>query len=305
MEQLPPIELRYLRYFVAVAEELNYRQAAKRLHVSAPALSVQIKNLENLIGLRLFERDTTQVRLTPPGEVLLRESRALFRHMDELVHATREAARGERGRLLIGMPGAFSHSFIPEALNLYRKNFPKVDVTLIDLAVNDEQVQAFEDDRIHLGFIYGFHPPQMKDMDELLVIDTPMHAVMSAQDPLAAQKQVTLAQLAARPLLAIEQYKTQTQELVALFRKKKLEPANLKTASSFNACITMMAAGEGVALLPKMRTLAQNPKLALRPIKDPDPGLRLQVYAVWKKNGAPAQALNFVEQMRKAGVQHD
>jgi len=305
MEQLPPIELRYLRYFVAVAEELNYRQAAKRLHVSAPALSVQIKNLENLLGLRLFERDTTQVSLTPPGETLLREARALFRHVGDLVHATREAARGERGRLIIGMPGAFGHSFIPEALNLYRKQFPKVDVTLLDLPVNEEQLQAFENERIHLGFIYGFHPPGIKDMDELLVIDTPMHAVMSAQHPLASQKQVTLEQLAASPLLCIEQYKTQTQDLVALFRKKKLEPANLKPASSFNACITMMAAGEGVALLPKLRALAQNTKLALRPVKDPDPGLRLQVYAIWKKTDTPPQALNFVEQLRKAGVQHD
>ena len=305
MDPLPPIEMRYLRYFVAVAEDLNYRRAAQRVHVSAPALSVRIKHLEDLLGVRLFERDTTFVRLTVAGENLLHESRKLFHHMADLVASTREAARGNRGRLCIGMPGFFSHSFMPEVLNRYRGRFPEVEVSLLDLTVNDEQSEALETGHIQVGFLYGFNPPHLKNVDSLMVMDMPMCAVMGVHHPLVQQKQVTLADLAACQLLAIRRFEPQTRNLISVFNRENLHPKDIKQANSFNVCVAMLVSGDGVAMLPKMRVMVQNPELVLRPIKEPASGLRMQVHAVWKKNATSPHIMNFVEALREAGVHHD
>ena len=299
------IELRYLRYFAALAQELNFRRAAERLYVSAPALSVQIKKLEEILEVKLFERDTAKVRLTVAGEVLLRETRELLQHMDEIVDMTKDAAQGNRGRLRIGMPGFFSYSFMPGVLRNFRRHYPKVDVSLLDLRVNEEQLDALESGHIHIGFFYAFEPLQIKNTEQLLTLDMPIRAVMSARHPLAAQEEVSLGELAGVPLLSIRQYEPETRSLAEVFYKHKLEPTITKKASSFNAAIMMMAAGEGVALLPEMRFMTQNPKLTLRPIKDQVPGLRLQVYAVWEKDDVSPQVLNFVKLLREAGVQHD
>jgi len=300
-----PIELRYLRYFATLAQELNFRRAAERLHVTAPALSVQIKKLEDILEVKLFERDTTKVRLTVAGEVLLRETRELLQRMDEIVDITKDAAQGNRGRLRIGMPGAFSYSFMPGLLKEFRQRHPKVDVSLLDLGVNDDQLDALEARQVHIGFLYGFQAPRIKNMEHLLVLDMPMRAVMSTRHPLAAQKEVSLAELAAVPLLSIHRYNLQTRNLIDVFHKEGLEPKISKKANSFTAAVTLLAAGEGVALLPEMRIMTQNPKLTLRPIKDQVPGLRLQMYAVWEKTDQSPHVLNFVNLLRQAGVHHD
>jgi len=302
---LQPIELRYLRYFAALAQELNFRRAAERLFVSAPALSVQIKKLEEILEVRLLERNTTKVRLTVAGEVLHREARELLQRVEEIVMLTKDAAQGNRGRLRIGMPGSFSYSFMPGVLKNFRQRHPQVDVSLLDLGVNDDQIEALEAGRIHIGFIYGFEAPRIIDTEHLLTLDMPMRAVMSVTHPLAAKKEVSLAELTSVPLLAIHRYNLQTRSLIDVFQKKKLEPQVTQKANSFTAAVTMLAAGECVALLPEMRAMTQNPKLTLRPIKDQVPGLRLQVYAVWEKNDISPQVRNFVELLRQAGVQHD
>ena len=302
---LSSIELRYLRYFVALAEELNFRRASERMHVSTPALSVQIKKLEGALGVRLCERTTSKVRLTPPGEVMLREARELLRQAQVMVDNTRDAAHGNRGRLRIGIPGSFSHSFMPETLKAYRRHFPKVDITLLDFGVNEEQMEALEEGRIHIGFIYSFEPPRLKGMSWLLTIDMPMRAVVGLGHPLAALEQVPLTALASYPVLAIQRYEQQTSTLLARLHKAKIKPASIRKTSSFTACMAMLESNEGVALLPEMRIMLQNPRLALRPIKEAPPGLRLQLHAVWIKAGASQQVLNFIELLRKAGVQHD
>jgi DNA-binding transcriptional LysR family regulator len=305
METMPPVELRYLRYFMAVAEELNYRRAAKRLHVSAPALSVQIKHLEELLGTRLFERDTTKVRLTVPGEVLLRESRELFAQVRRVLLATKDAAQGSRGRLRIAIHGVFGENLVPELVRTYHKASPGVDVTLLDFTGNEAQLKALEEGQVHVAFVVAFQPPVIEGLEHLLAIDAPLRAVMSVKHPLAAAKQVTLEELAGAAFLGIQAYETQTQSLIAVFGRAKLQPKIIAKANTINSCIAMLASGKGVALLPELRMLTQDARLALRPIKDAPPGLRLHAYAVWKREGATPQVLNFVELLRQAGVRRD
>ena len=296
------MELRSLQSFVAVAEELNFRRAAERLRVSPPALTVQIKKLESTLGVRLCERDTSKVRLTIPGEVLLREARELLQRMQALVDTTKEAAAGKQGFLRIGTPSAFSLSFLPEALKKYRLLFPKVNIKLMEFPMDSDQPAAVEDGRVHVGFVYACQLQGMSGVDHLLMRDAPVRAVMGAQHPLAAKEQISLADLVDHPLIYAQHFEALCQRVLAKMHEKKLKPKAIKKVQGFNTCIVMLAAGEGVTLLSAMRTLPRTEKLVCRPITD---AFRLQSYAVWKSAGASPQTLNFVELLRQAGVQRD
>src|SRR3954447_14733009 len=107
------MELRHLRYFVAVAEELHFGRAAARLHLAQPPLSRQIRQLEAELGVLLLERSRRRVRLTDAGAVFLAEARAILAHVDRAAEAARQAARGERGTLAVGFIGAASYSVLP------------------------------------------------------------------------------------------------------------------------------------------------------------------------------------------------
>src|SRR5262245_60235793 len=127
------MELRHLRYFVAVAEALSFRGAAERLRVAQPALSKQIRDLEDECGARLFDRNTSRVRMTDAGAVLLEEARQLLAQANRLPALVRDAAQGRRGRLIIGNIGSLTAGFLPASLAAFHAKFPDVDVTLIEL----------------------------------------------------------------------------------------------------------------------------------------------------------------------------
>jgi DNA-binding transcriptional LysR family regulator len=124
------MELRHLRYFVAVAEELSFRRAADRLNVSHPALSQQIQDLEDELGFKLFDRNSRQVELTEVGRVFPGGTQRAIQAAKQAVTLAQEAAKGERGRLIIGCIGPLVGSFLPNALVRFRQGRPLVEVTV-------------------------------------------------------------------------------------------------------------------------------------------------------------------------------
>jgi LysR family transcriptional regulator, benzoate and cis,cis-muconate-responsive activator of ben and cat genes len=146
------MELRHLRYFVAVAEELNFRRAAERLHVTRPALSKQVKDLEAQTGVRLLERDTVSVSLTDAGSVFLAEARGILADVDRAVGLAREAQDGRRGQLRIGSVGQIASGFLPEVLKAFGTEFPGVEVTFVEMTPV-EQLAALAKSEIHIGLL--------------------------------------------------------------------------------------------------------------------------------------------------------
>jgi len=146
------VELRHLRYFVAVAEALNYRRAAERLNVTQPALSKQIKDMEAQLGARLLNRNTGGVTLTNAGTVLLEEAKDILERVEMAVVAIREAEAGRGGCLTIGSLGAISASFLPASLAAFRAKFPRVEVNLHESSMPD-QISALSAGTIQLGFV--------------------------------------------------------------------------------------------------------------------------------------------------------
>jgi DNA-binding transcriptional LysR family regulator len=158
------VELRHLRYFVAVADELSFRKAAGRLSVSEPAISQQVADLEDELGVKLFNRDSRRVELTEVGRVFLLGARRTLANAKEAVAQVQEAAVGERGRLSIGSIGPLVHPFLPDALARFRERFPLVEVTVLNMD-NRTQFEALENGKIMLGI--GFADPNLAQCESL------------------------------------------------------------------------------------------------------------------------------------------
>jgi len=299
------MELRHLQYFVAVAEELNFRRASERLHISTPALSVQIKKLETMLGVRLFDRDTAKVRLAVAGEILLTEARVLLQRVRDLKHALTETAQGVQGCLRIGVTSPCNLCFLPKALNQYRRLFPKVDVQLVEIGTDGELSDAMENRRVDVSFAHDDQLRHMSDIERLLIKDTSMHVVMAAQHPLAALERISLADLVEYPLLWSQHSARNYQHMLALLHEKKLKPMAVKKAQGDNTFAIMLAAGEGVSLHAGMCAARLAANLVSRPIAGAPSEFRLRLHAIWKNTGAPVQMLNFVDLLRQAGVQRD
>src|SRR6516225_5049875 len=147
------MELRHFRYFIAVAEESSLGRAAHRLHVSQPALSQQIGDLEDELGLRLLTRNSRGVELTEAGRVFLIGGRRVLVAAKQAAEQAQEAAKGERGRLVIGSLGAATISFLTGVLSRFREQHPQVEITLLHMN-NRAQVEAVLDGSIMLGIGY-------------------------------------------------------------------------------------------------------------------------------------------------------
>jgi DNA-binding transcriptional LysR family regulator len=148
------MELRHLRYFVTVAEDLSFRRAAERLHLSHPTLSKQIGDLENELGLKLFIRNPRRVELTEVGRGFLVEARRTLVSAQQAIAHAHELASGERGRLSIGALIPLTHAFLNDALTRFRELFPLVEVTVLHM-VNRAQIDALLDGFIMLGIGYS------------------------------------------------------------------------------------------------------------------------------------------------------
>ena len=146
------MELRHLKYFVAVAEELHFGRAAERLHIAQPPLSQQIMNLEEELGVKLFDRSRRTIQMTEAGAYFLKEAQHILSHVEEASETARRIYRGQAGRLVVGFVGSVVHTFLPEGLRAFRENFPEVELVLQELNTAD-QIKSLHAKRIDVGFL--------------------------------------------------------------------------------------------------------------------------------------------------------
>lgn len=246
------MELRHLRYFVAVAEELNFTRAAEKLHLAQPSLTRQIHNLEDELGVRLLDRGRNQVSLTEEGRRFLVDARRLVALSLESVTAVQRFSRGESGQLNLGYLFKFNFDLLPATLTAFYRACPEIAVNLFDMSPA-EQLRALEARKIDLGFV-GLRPPAVGKSPAALDWECIAHhnlvAVLPARHPLAKKSKVNIADLKTLFFVAMseETHCGSHAWLSGLCESAGFVPRILQDVDLEPGLITFVAEGLGVTL---------------------------------------------------------
>ncbi len=244
------MELRQLRYFIAVAEELHFRRAAERLHISQPPLSQQIRALEDELGFVLLTRTRRRVQLTPAGEAFLRDARIVLAELDGAVSTARRVDAGQTGRLRVGFVGSALLSIVPGTVERFRASRPGVAIELRERSTVD-QLRAVGAGVIDVGLVR----PPIEDDGELraeTVLRERTVAALPAGHALARLGRVSLGRLAAEPLVLFprDQAPGFHDLLIAALASTGAGPRVVQYAPEMLTIIGLVAAGTGVSLVP-------------------------------------------------------
>jgi DNA-binding transcriptional LysR family regulator len=265
---LAEMELRHLRYFVAVAEEENVSRAALKLHVSQPGLSRQIRDLEDEIGFSLLERSAKSVRLTDAGKVFLAESRAVLQHAVDAVKNARAVVTGEHGEIHVGYAPSLTVQILPPALRRFQDKFPKVRVALHDLST-EEMLTQLRSGKLHVALLVRPCPSMLRGLRFAELARYPLCAAVAPGHPFARARSVTLAQVAREPLIGYSraEYPEYHESLAKLFAATKIKPHFAEEHDGVTSLITAVEIGRGVALVPSCLSCMVGPRLKLIPLK--------------------------------------
>lgn len=270
------VDVRRLRYFVAIAEELHFGRASERLNVAQPALSRQMVELEAAIGAALFDRTRNQIRLTVAGEALLPRARQILSSIVEAARIARRAAEGSIGVLNVGFVGSATYSLLPRVLNAFRTDNPDVDLMLH--AMNTAELKGGLIERtIDVAFARpGIDDPEV--IDELLM-EEPLVVALPDVDPLAAQTEIALVDLARHAFVLYPRFPRPSFADIILRHcaESGFSPVIAQETMDVQTALGLIAAGAGVSLVPASVQGAQRLGVAYRPLRPPAPTTRLSL----------------------------
>lgn len=280
------MELRHLRYFVAVAEELSFRKAAQKLHVSHPALSEQIHDLENELGVKLLERNSRQVNLTEAGRAFLLSGRRVLAAAKEAIAQAQEAAKGERGRLVIASLGPLTSSFLPVALGRFRELRPLVEAAAIDMD-NHATVDGVLNGSIMLGignFDSAIDEDEREQLGSRLLVRSAIGIGCSKHRRLPKRAALKLGDFRHDKFISFAgQYGYGYEQWLRGLCQQvgKFEPEIEPLANSPESLVSMIAAGRGVFLAPEIAVRGWTPTIDIYLLTELE--RQFEVCAIWKE----------------------
>jgi DNA-binding transcriptional LysR family regulator len=290
------MELRHLRYFVAVAEELHFGRAATRLSIVQPSLSQQIRQLEDELGFPLLYRTKRSVELTDAGEVFLSEAQQVLARVQEAKRTAQRAYRGEAGRLMVGYISSSTYDLLPMMLRVYRERFPDVEVALRDLTTQ-EQLRALEEEYIQVGLLRL--PINTPMLNVEVVRQEPIVCVLPEEHPLAIGERIAV------PLLAHEPFVLQSRqrgagyyiELMKLCLASGFSPNVTQEVTELHAIVGLVAAGIGVSLVPLSTRNIRSQGVVYRELEGTAPMTEMAV--AWRRDADSAIVPNFLTVARE------
>ncbi|SEI79938.1 DNA-binding transcriptional regulator, LysR family [Azotobacter beijerinckii] len=290
------MELRHLRYFIAVAEELHFGRAAEQLGISQPPLSQQIQALEEELGARLFERTNRRVALSAVGRLFLPEARQVLAQLEQAVDVARRAQRGELGELKVGFTASAPFtSTIPRAIRAFRQACPDVHLDLRELSSRGV-AEAVHEGRLQVGMLRPLAPLP----EELVVLELfaePLVAVLPVDHPLAGGREVgvRLAALGEEPFVFFPRtFGTGLyDQLLGLARAAGFSPRIVQEASEAMTLIGLVATGLGVTVLPASFSRMRIDGVVCRTLLDP--GASTAVWLVRRRDEASPLVRRFAE----------
>lgn len=293
------MELRQIRYFVAVAEELHFRRAAARLHISQPPLSHHIGQLEQELGCRLLNRTRRRVELTPAGQTFLRDARALLHELDGAIETARRIASGQTGRLRISFVGSALLSIVPSAIQRFRAVRPDVEIELRERSTVD-QLRAVTGGTVDVGLIR----PPIEPSDQLRaqhVMREQTVAVLPVDHPLTALRRVPLRRLASEPLVLFPRVQAPGFHdlLISSLATTGGQPRIVQYAPEMLTIVGLVAAGLGVSLAPASVARLALDGVTYRPLVGAP---RSELVAITRAGEDAPLVRAFIEHARARGI---
>lgn len=260
------MELRQLRYFVAVAEWLGFGRAARELHLAQQSLSQQIAALERGLGVRLFDRDTRGTRLTDAGRLFLPRARAVLDAADGAALVARRAGRGEIGRLDLAFLASTANYMLPPVVRALRDRFPDLELTTHSGQI-DELVTGLRDGRFHAAFT---RPPLVEDLATRVLATEPVCAVLPATHPLATRTTLRLAELSGEDwvLTPRTSWPPWHDKYDRDFAGAGFTPRVVQRAAGVSNLLGLVAAGVGVTRLARSASSIRRTGVVFVPLAD-------------------------------------
>lgn len=294
------MKINQLRYFLVLAEELHFVRAAARLNVSQPPLSRQIQALEHELGFELFVRGNQRVSLTEAGAAFYSDVKDTFAGLDRAVARSRGVARGEAGRLVLGMTGSVSFGVMPTILERFHGKFPQVRMEILHL-IKAEQVEALAGRRISLGLTRS--AVQTAQITSETIHQEPFIAALHESHPLTRQKVVALEKLAPDNFVLYRgnSWPSIADEIVGLCADAGFSPSIDQDTGEMQTAVSLVAAGMGVTIVADCIRSLLLPRVVYRPLTVRGKIPLTKLHAVYRKDDTSPVLKAFLRLARSVG----
>lgn len=282
------IELRHLRYFIAVAEELHFGRAAARLRISQPPLSQQIQILEEQIGARLLARTNRSVNLTAAGQQFLIDARQILSQVDAAAARAARLHQGETGELRIGFTSSAPFiKAVSDSLSRFRKRYPDVHLQMREVNTR-EQIVPLNEGELELGLMRNTRLPDT--LNWTLILREPLLAMVHRDHPLASSRSISLTQLAQEPFVFFDPHVGTGlyDDIIGLLRRYSIVPYITQEVGEAMTIIGLVSAGLGVSILPASFQRIRLSDVVWLPIDEPE--AQSELWLVWPKHRELSEA---------------
>ena len=294
------MELRHLRYFIAAADALSFTKGAEKLHLAQPSLTRQIKDLEEEIGVRLLDRTTAHVSLTPEGQSFLVDAKRVLDLSEEIVESVRRFSRHELTPLNIGYVANLFYDLLPVTLASFQRSFPTIPINLFDMSCGD-QFQALQDGKIDLGFMGLRKPIEERGFQFRAIASYETVAAVAKSNPLAKKSVIKLKELKPMFFIGMSEgsYPGYRQWLTETCLRVGFSPKVLQDADIERTLIHSVAAGLGVALLPDQVKKLPHDSVVFREL---NPSVKTESCIAWKADNPSVALKAYVNIVTDRGI---
>ena len=293
------MELRHLRYFVAIAEEMNFNRAAKNLLIAQPALSNRIADLEREIGVQLLDRSKRQIELTEAGKIFLAKARQLLNEADRAVKLAQKAALGEIGQIRIGFsPGALYTEALPLVLKTFRRHYPQVELVLQE-TFTIQQIIALHQEQLDVGFMLPSPPPRSEQLSSMLVLEESQVVVLPEIHPLAGSSKLSLVQLKSENWIWYPREFNPAfyERHMAFFDKAGYRPKIVQEATQAHIMVSLVACEIGISIQNASVQNIGRKGVVFVPL-DKEDWEKSELYLVWKERKLSTVLDNFLSTVK-------
>src|SRR5690625_3040100 len=292
------VELRHLRYFLAVAEEKHFGRAADRLHMAQPPLSSQIKQLETELGTLLLERTTRKVELTDAGALLMKRARQILADVEAAKTDVGEIGRGAAGVLRVGFSGTATYRLMPEIVRVARERFPLVRLQISGEMLTPQMEEGLLENRLDAAILRP--PVQSTEISLEEIQESRLVVALNRQHPLAdSSGPLNISELANENIVGYPRGSSVSSVVSELTRQAGFRPHIVQEATETSTLIALVGAGLGVAFVPGSQSLPLNSSIVIRPLAD---AVTVGLSTAWRAGNDSPLLASFLTLAREAAA---